>query len=121
MSSLQELAGNGFPFAVTIDAQGTAGTADEFTGVVVPFAGRITRVEFIPKAAITANASNFFTFNIRNRGQVGTGTPVAATRAWSATNSVAFKGETFTVSGTRANVVVAAGDVLTIERTVTGT
>ncbi len=121
MSSLQELTGRGFPLVVTVAGQATAGTPDEFTGVVAPFAGRVTRVEWIPKAAVTANGTNFFTLNLRNRGQAGAGTTVAATRAYSATNSVAFAGETFTLSGTPANLRVVAGDSLTVERTVGGT
>lgn len=118
MSSLQELGGLGFPLVVTVAGQATAATPDEFTGVVAPFSGRITRVQWIPKAAVTANATNFFTLNIRNRGQAGVGTTVAATRAYSTTNSVAFAGEQFTLSGTPANLKVVAGDSLTVERTV---
>jgi len=121
MSSLQELTGLGFPLPITVAGQATAGTADEFTGVVAPFSGRVTRVQWIPKAAVTANATNFFTLNLRNRGQAGAGTTVVATRAYSATNSTAFAGETFTLSGTPANRTVVAGDSLTVERTIGGT
>lgn len=121
MSALQELGTPGFPFVVSIDAQATAGTADEWTAFVAPYAGRITKVDWIPKAAVTANGTNYFTLNVRNRGANGSGTTLAATRAYSATNSTALKGESFTVSGTRANTVVAAGDTITVERLVTGT
>ena len=117
MTALTELTGDGLPFAVYVPGQATAGTADEFTGIVAPYAGRITKVQWIPKAAITANATNFFTINIRNRGAGGAGSTVAWTRAYSATNSTAFVGETGTL-GAPATRRVAAGDNLTIERTV---
>lgn len=120
MSALEEIGGDGVPFAVYVPGQATAGTVDEFTGIVAPFAGRITKVQWIPKAAVTANGGNFFTLNIRNRGQAGAGTTVAWSRSYAATNSVAFVGETGT-NGVIANRRVAKNDNLTIERTVTGT
>jgi hypothetical protein len=117
MSALEELGGNGLPFAIYVPGQATAGTADEFTGIVAPFSGRITKVEWIPKAAITANATNYFTLNIRNRGAGGAGSTIAWSRAYSATNSTAFVAETGT-NGSPTNRRVAKGDNLTIERTV---
>jgi hypothetical protein len=120
MSALEELGGDGLPFAVYVPGQATAGTVDEFTGIVAPFSGRITKVQWIPKTAVTANASNYFTLNIRNRGAAGAGTTVAWSRAYSATNSTAFVAETGT-NGSATNRRVAKGDNLTIERTVTGT
>jgi hypothetical protein len=119
VSTLQELGSPGFPFVVAVDAQGTAATPDEWTGVVVPFAGRVTKVDWVPKAAVTANGTNFVALNVRNRGNLGTGTTLVATRSYAATNSVAFKPETLTLNATPANLKVAAGDSLTVERIVT--
>lgn len=121
MSSLQELSDPGLPIAIYVPGQATAGTVDEFTGFVAPFSGRITKVQWIPKAAVTANGSNFFTLNIRNRGAAGAGTTLAWSRSYAATNSVAFVGENGTLNATAANRRFVSGDNITIERLVTGT
>jgi hypothetical protein len=117
MSTLRELSGDGLPLIAHIPGQATAGTADEFVVGVAPFKGKVVRVDWIPKAAVTANATNFFTLNVRNRGQVdGTGATNVAARSYAATNSVAWVRETATLNATAANRNVAAGDVLTVEK-----
>ncbi|SCL15068.1 hypothetical protein [Micromonospora inyonensis] len=97
-----------------------AGTAVEVPIIRLPYGAQITGVLWVPGAAITANGSNFFTLTVRNR-QAGAGTVVVATRAYSAGNGAANTPETLTVSSTAADLQPAAGDVLTVHVTHTGT
>lgn len=97
-----------------------AGTAVEVPIVALPFAAQITEIKWIPGAAMTANGTNFCTLNCRNR-QTGAGTVVAATRAWSATNSVSTTPETLTLSSTASDLQPVANDVLTAHFTHSGT
>lgn len=98
----------------------TAGTAVEVPIIRLPTAAQITRVQWVPGAAITANASNYFTLTVRNR-QSGAGTVVMATRAYSAGNGVANTAETLTLSTTEEDLQPAAEDLLTAHVTHTGT
>jgi hypothetical protein len=118
MSDLRELSGNGFPIMAAIAGQATAATPDEFAIGVAPFRGKVVRVDWIPAAAITANATNFFTLNVRNRGADGLGATNIAARSYAATNSVAFAREAATLNATPANLRVAAGDAITVEKVV---
>lgn len=120
MTNINELSGD-HVFPIPVAGQGTAGTADEFGGMVAPFGLRITAVKWIPAAAVTANDTNYFTLTLRNRGQDGAGAALAAQRSYAATDSVAFKAEAMTLSGTDSDLEVAAGDVLTIGRVISGT
>lgn len=106
-------------FPIPVAGQATAATADEFSGMVAPFDMTITAVKWIPAAAVTANGTNFFTLTVRNRGAAGSGTALPAQRSYAATNSVAFVAENATLSSTAADLDVAAGEVLTIEKLVT--
>lgn len=91
-----------------------AGTAVQVPIARAPENLKLVGAYWVPGAAITADATNYFTLTLRNRGSVdGTGTVVAATRAYSATNGVAAKSETLTLSATEADLLVAAGDILT--------
>ncbi|MEU4576617.1 hypothetical protein [Nonomuraea sp. NPDC023979] len=107
-------------FAIPVAGQATASTADEFVAMVAPFDMTITRVKWVPTTAVTANGTNYFTLTLRNR-TTGAGTALPAQRSYAATNSVAFAAEDMTLSGTEAALNVAAGDVLTVEKLVTGT
>lgn len=117
---IKELSGD-FVFPIVVAGQATAGTVDEFTGFVAPFNMKITAVKWIPKAAITANGSAYFTLTVRNRKGDGSGAVQPATRAYSATNSAAFVPENMTLSATATDLNVNAGDHLTIEKLVTST
>lgn len=119
MPLLKELRGDHI-FVVPVAGQATAGTPDEFTGFVAPFPLKITGVKWLPKAAVTANATNYFTLNLRNRNS-GAGTALPAARSYAATNSVALTPEDMTLSSTAADLNVAAGDHLTVEKLVSGT
>jgi len=91
-----------------------AGTAAERPLIVLPFGVQIVSVTWIPSAAVTANGTNFATLSLRNRGAAGAGAAVPATRSYAATNSVAQVAESMTLSGTAADLLAAAGDVLTL-------
>lgn len=119
MPQLKEIRGDQV-FLLPVAGQATAGTADEFTGFVAPFPLKITGVKWVPKAAITADGSNYFTLNLRNR-TTGAGSALPASRSYAATNSTAFVAEDMTLSGTAADLLVAAGDVLTVSKVNTGT
>lgn len=121
MSSLRELSGDGLPIMARVPGMATAGTAEEWPIGVAPFRGKVVRVDWIPSAAVTADASNYFTLNVRNRGSDGLGATNVAARSYVATNSVAFAREAVTLNATPANRVVAAGDALTVEKVNTGT
>ncbi|GIH76144.1 hypothetical protein [Planobispora longispora] len=114
---LKEMSGD-LLFPIFVPGQATAGTADEWAGIIAPFALQITSAKWIPHAAVTANGTNYFTLNLRNR-IAGAGSALAASRSYAATDSTAFVPETMTLSGTPANLLVAAGDVLTVEKVVT--
>jgi hypothetical protein len=83
--------------------------------------GRVTKVEWVPSAAVTANGTNFSTLTLQNKGPLKSGTTTVATRAWSSVNSVAGTKEQFTLSGTPANLEVKAGDRLDLVQTHGGT
>lgn len=119
MPEMKDIRGD-HSFSIKVEGQATAGTADEFVGFTAPFKLKITAVKWIPKAAVTANGTNFFTLTLRNR-TTGAGAALPAQRSYAATNSVAFTPESMTLSGTAADLVVAAGDLLTVEKLVSGT
>lgn len=91
------------------------------TGPNMPFNGRVTKVEWVPSANVTADPTNFSTLTLRNKGPLKSGTTPVASRAWSAGNSVAGTKEAFALSGTPANLEVAAGDRLDLVQTHGGT
>lgn len=109
---LKELAGD-WTFLAFTPGQGTAGTEDDWVAIVAPYNLTITGIKWIPNAAITANATNYFDLQILN------GATVVASRSYAATNSVALTAEAMTLSATAANLLVAAGDVLVIHKETT--
>jgi hypothetical protein len=115
---LKELAGNLY-FDIYVAGQATAGTPDEFTGFVAPYNLKVTGVKWIPKAAITANGTNYFTATVRNRKADASGTAQPATRSYAAANSTALVPEDMTLSSTASDLLIAAGDHLTVEKLVT--
>lgn len=113
---LSEMSGD-LLYPIFVPGQGTAGTADEWSGLVAPFDLQVTAVKWIPHAAITANGTNYFTLNLRNR-VAGAGTALPASRSYAATDSVAFVPEAMTL-GSASALLVAAGDILSVEKLVT--
>lgn len=115
---LEDLAGD-HVFTIAVLGQATAGTADEWLGLVMPFRGRVTAVKWIPAAAVTADATHFTVVNLRNRGTDAAGADLVASRSYAATNSVAFVSEAMTL-GASALRDLDEGDVLTVSKVNTG-
>lgn len=105
----------------TVPAQGTANGAQDLVIGKAPLAGVVTAVSIIPEAAVVAHATNFRTFRVVNKGQAGAGTTVVASHATDTPTTddlAAFDEKTVPLSGTPANLKVAAGDVLVADETV---
>lgn len=112
MTKINELSGDlDFEFFIAGTA---AGTAIEWPLMVAPFNAQVQSAKWVPAAAVTANGTNFATLSFRNRTGAGAGAAVPASRAYSATNSVAQISEAMTLSGTAADLLLALGDVLTL-------
>ncbi len=117
MTQLSQIAGD-FTTRMFCPGQATAGTLADWVIMRADSNITIPAVRFTPNAAITANGTNYFTLTLTNKGAAAAGSTAVATRAWSATNSVAFVSETMTLSSTAADLNVASGDVLVLVRTV---
>lgn len=102
-----------------VPGQGTAGTVDDWTLMLVTYDIKLIAVKLVPNAAITANGTNYFDLAVINKGAAAAGSTSMATRSWIATNSVAFVAESMTLSATAANLLASAGDVLDLNRTIT--
>ncbi len=101
-----------------LPALAATGTGDQTIGRA-SYAGTVTAVTFTPEADVVANATNYRTLTLTNKGADGNGTTVAATLAFSAGGTRADFDETaFTLSGT---TTVAEGDILAVVETVAGT
>lgn len=101
----------------------TAGTAKESGGVRIPFAGTITNVDWVADTAVTGQATNFFTLNVRNRTTAGVGTGIPAALAFSAggVTAVAQAPTPITLATLQETLNVAPGDIITAEKAVSGT
>lgn len=100
----------------------TAATDGTQTIGDAPEDATVTGVTFSFDAAVTGDATNNRTLVVRNAGQDGTGTTTVATLAFGAgVNAAAGDEVAATLSGTPANLNVAAGDVLEVVETHGGT
>ena len=117
---LKDLPGDHF-MSAAVAGQATAGTADEFTIGRVPFRAVVTGVWLIPTAAVTGAATNHFTARVRNRVSGAGNVEVAAKAFDNGVNAPAFEDTTITLSATAANLDLAEGDVLTLEKIIVGT
>lgn len=80
---------------------------------VAPFAGTVTEVTYTPVATKAGADTNTRTLTLYNRGQAGTGTTVVAQLALTSGVDLTDNDEkAITLSGTAANLVLAAGDTL---------
>lgn len=120
MTLSSDIAGD-LTYQLRVPGEPTAGTPNEWP--IFKALGRflVTGVRWVPDAAVTANGTNYFTLNVRNRGAADAGTAIVAPRSYAATNSVARRDETLTLSGTPANLLLAVGDQLVVEKLVAGT
>jgi hypothetical protein len=102
-----------------------------FSLVVPATAGTLARVSFVTATAVAASDTNYWTIGLVNKGAAGSGTTVMVDEA-DALNSTKVTGgaamsanikRSLTLSGTPANLVVAAEDalVLTFTKTASAT
>lgn len=104
-----------------VPAQGTAGSTQDQVIGEAPFTGEVTEVTITPEAALTANATNYRTFRLVNKGQDGSGTTVVASFATDTVTTddlTAFDEKVIPLSGTAANLDVTEGDILVADETV---
>lgn len=89
---------------------------------VVQSAGTVSAVTYATVTAITGANTNTRSVSLVNKGQAGAGTTTIATLQFnSGVNTTASDEKTITLSGTAADLVVAAGDVLQWQSTAVGT
>lgn len=114
-NGVKELSGT-HQVRVSLPAMTGATADDEFVVEVAGTNAVIKAVRFIPGAAVTANVTNFTILSVRNRKADASGTALPASRTWAATNSVAQVADVCTLSATASDLLVSAGDVLTVQR-----
>lgn len=96
-----------------VPAVSTAGNDDDTVLGVAPFNCTVTSVVYVPEAAITGAATNHRTVSLVNKGQAGAGTTSVASLTFdNGVNATAYDERTITLSGTAANLDLAAGDTL---------
>lgn len=105
------------PYVATLSENtpgvGTAASDDTIMLGEAPFAGTVTAVSYTPDADITGAATNYRRLALINRGASGAGSTVVAELSFvGGVNATAGDELTIPLSGTAANLVVAAGDVL---------
>ncbi|MGE5827702.1 MAG: hypothetical protein ACM30G_04970 [Micromonosporaceae bacterium] len=99
-----------------IPSQATLGTDDNWPLFQADSKMKVISVSFVPSDAITANATHYSVYTLTRYTAGATATSVA-TRSWAATNSVAETPEAMTLSGTAANLILAAADTLSMVKT----
>lgn len=105
-----------------VPAVSTAGNSDDTVLAQAPFDCTVTSVEYVPEAAITGAATNHRSVSLVNKGQAGSGSTTVATLAFdSGVNATANNERTIPLSGTAANLVLAAGDTLQWRSVAVGT
>lgn len=114
------------PFVQVIErnvpAVSTANATDDTVLGQAPFACTVTSVQYVPEAAITGAATNHRSVSLVNKGQAGSGSTSVATLAFdSGVNAAANDERAITLSGTAANLVLAAGDTLQWRSVAVGT
>jgi hypothetical protein len=112
------------PLVLTKTSQVDAAAVGVDTQTVVceaPFAGSVSRVTYTPVTTITGANTNSRTLTVTERGATGVGSTNVATLALvSGVNAAADAEKALTLSAA-ANLVVAAGDVISFESTHVGT
>lgn len=113
-----------FGAALTCPVQPVATAGNSLTTItfIAPRAGTVSSVTYTTVTAITGANTNTRSVTLVNKGQTGAGTTTMATLQFdSGVNTVAADEKTITLSGTPANLVVAAGDVLQWQSAAVGT
>jgi hypothetical protein len=107
---------------IPVQPQATAGSDLNTQFYVSPRAATVSSVSYVPVTTITGANTNTRSVSLVNLGQAGAGTTVVATLQFnSGVNATAGIAKTITLSGTAANLVLAAGDVLQWQSTHVGT
>jgi hypothetical protein len=107
---------------MVVAPEATAGNSRNTNIHVVQSAGTVSAVTYSTVTAITGANTNTRSVSLVNKGQSGAGSTVIATLQFnSGVNTVASDETTITLSGTAANLNVAAGDVLQWQSTAVGT
>jgi hypothetical protein len=102
--------------------EATVGNSRNTNLVRVDSAGTVTSVTYAPVTAITGANTNTRSVSLVNKGQSGAGNTIVATIQYnSGVNAAASDENTVTLSGTPANLTVAAGDILQWQSTAVGT
>lgn len=87
-----------------------------------PFAGTITKVDYVAATAITGANTNSRTVALVNKGAAGSGTTVVASLALvSGVNAVADAATAVTLSVVAGATTIASGDVLVWQSNAVGT
>jgi len=98
-----------------------AGSDAETNVTLVPIAGSVSAVSYMPATVLTGANTDSRTLVLVNKGQAGAGTTVVATKAFvSGVNAPADDSTAITLSATAADLVVADGDVLVWQSTHVG-
>lgn len=98
------------------------GTDSDVAVFIAPFDCVVTGVTYTPNATITGANSNTRALRLRNKGLTGAGSTVVAELQFdSGVNATAFDEKAITLSGTAANLNLAAGDVLALFSDAVGT
>lgn len=97
-----------------VPAVSTAGNDDDTVLTQAPFNCTVTAVEYVPEAAITGAATNHRTFSLVNKGAAGSSSTTVASLAFDSgsVTATANNEKAITLSGTAANLDLAAGDTL---------
>jgi len=107
---------------VAVQPVATAGNDLNTNIMIAERAGTVTAVTYSTVTAITGANTNTRSVSLVNKGQTGAGATTVATLQFnSGVDTVASDEKTITLSGTPANLVVAAGDVLQWQSTHIGT
>lgn len=119
------MSGEAAPFVTSLKSTVpgvTIAATDSFSLGKSPVGGTVTAITYTPDAAATGDNTNARTFTVVNKGAAGAGTTVIGTLALTTgINLVAFDEKAFTLSVVSGATTVAAGDVLALVSTATGT
>jgi hypothetical protein len=107
---------------VVVQPQATAGGDTNTNVMIVPSACTVTSVTYAPVTAITGAATNTRSVSLVNKGLDGSGVAVVATIQYNnGVNAAAADENPVTLSGTPANLNLAAGVLLQWQSTHIGT
>ena len=88
-----------------------------------PYAAVVKTVRYVPKTAITGHAANFASLFLINKGLAGAGAVVVASFVFDTPTTddvAAFDEKDLTLSSTASELLLAAGDILSVAKTVDG-